>query len=132
MAASDVLIMPSLYEPFGIVAIEAMAAGCCLIVSAVGGLNEIVKHGTNGLKVPHGNAEAICEAFEKMASDPSMREDIRTTNIKEAALYSWRITASQIRQELSHIATRNLCQRKEIFKKMDEDDINGSTSIGVL
>ena len=136
MAASDVLIMPSLYEPFGIVAIEAMAAGCCLIVSAVGDLNEIVKHGTNGLKVPPGNAEAICAAFEKMASDPSMRDDIRTTNIKEAALYSWRITASQIRQEFSHIANngdpQSVSTQRNLQKKMDEDDINGSTSIGVL
>ncbi|XP_072046963.1 D-inositol 3-phosphate glycosyltransferase-like [Amphiura filiformis] len=105
MAASDILVMPSLYEPFGIVAIEAMATGCCLIVSATGGLNEIVKHGVNGFKVPPGNAKAIQEAFEAMSADSSMRAVMHATNMEEAKQYSWQATASQIRQELLVIAT---------------------------
>lgn len=47
----DVVIFPSLYEPFGIVALEAMAAGANVIASSVGGLAEVVHHKENGLTV---------------------------------------------------------------------------------
>ncbi|XP_072043110.1 D-inositol 3-phosphate glycosyltransferase-like [Amphiura filiformis] len=112
MAGSDILVMPSLYEPFGIVAIEAMAAGCCLIVSATGGLDEIVEHGVNGFKVPPGDAKSIQEAFEVMAADSSMRAAMHATNVEEAKQHSWQETASQIRQELSMIATVPFLKRR--------------------
>ncbi|XP_013419121.1 uncharacterized protein LOC106179867 [Lingula anatina] len=104
MAASDILIMPSLYEPFGIVAIEAMAAGCCMIVTSVGGLDEIVQDGVHGCKVPPGDAEAIRNAFEKLACN---RDRVRKTgedNRKFAIQkYSWSATATRIGQMLDRI-----------------------------
>ncbi|XP_022109236.1 uncharacterized protein LOC110989276 [Acanthaster planci] len=104
MAASDVLIMPSLYEPFGLVAIEAMAAGCCLIVSAVGGLDENVQDGVNGLKVPPGNSAAILAAFEKLWGDKELRERISKTNRQHALkTYSWKSVAAEIKQNLEKI-----------------------------
>lgn len=107
MAASDILIMPSLYEPFGIVAIEAMAAGCCLIVTATGGLNEIVEHGVNGFKVPPGDATAIREAFETMVADSVTMEDMHLTNIQQAIeKHSWKATASKIQHELAALVNR--------------------------
>lgn len=112
MAASDILIMPSVYEPFGIVAIEAMAAGCCLIVTATGGLDEIVEHGVNGFKVPPGNAEAIREAFEEMVANPDKMEEMHQTNIRQAMeKYSWEATATNIRLQLLKVIKN--CQRKD-------------------
>jgi glycosyltransferase involved in cell wall biosynthesis len=48
---ADVAVFPSLYEPFGIVALEAMAAKCPVVVSSVGGLTEVVKHHETGLTI---------------------------------------------------------------------------------
>jgi len=66
---ADVAIVPSLFEPFGIVALEAMAAHCPLVASAVGGLNEIVDHEGTGLKVPPNNPEALAWAILRMIRD---------------------------------------------------------------
>jgi glycosyltransferase involved in cell wall biosynthesis len=52
-------VFPSLYEPFGIVALEAMALGCPVVVSDVGGLSEIVKHGETGVTIYPDNAESV-------------------------------------------------------------------------
>lgn len=100
MAASDIFIMPSLYEPFGIVAIEAMAAGCCLIVTATGGLDEIVEHGVSGFKVPPGNAAAIREAFEIMVANSSVMKKMHQANIQQMEKHSWKSTARKIRNEI--------------------------------
>jgi glycogen(starch) synthase len=54
---ADAAVFPSLYEPFGIVALEAMAARCPVIVSAVGGLGEVVNHEVNGITVYPDNPE---------------------------------------------------------------------------
>lgn len=58
-AAADLCVFPSLYEPFGIVALEAMASGTPLVVSDVGGLAEIVEHGTTGFKALPGHTESL-------------------------------------------------------------------------
>lgn len=60
---ADVSVFPSLYEPFGIVALEAMAARCPVIVSDVGGLGEVVDDGYTGIKVPPNNADALAQAI---------------------------------------------------------------------
>ena len=52
---ADVAVFPSTYEPFGIVALEAMLAGVPTVVSDVGGLDEIVEHGVDGMKSYAGN-----------------------------------------------------------------------------
>jgi glycosyltransferase involved in cell wall biosynthesis len=61
LARADLVVVPSLYEPFGLVALEAMAAGTPLLVSDVGGLADIVEDGVTGLKFPPGDAAALAE-----------------------------------------------------------------------
>ncbi len=63
--AADVAVFPSLYEPFGIVALEAMAAHCPVIVSDVGGLGEVVEDGETGLKVEPGRVDLLAQAILK-------------------------------------------------------------------
>jgi glycosyltransferase involved in cell wall biosynthesis len=58
LKVADAAIFPSLYEPFGIVALEAMAAKCPVIVSEVGGLKEVVKHDVTGVTIYPGNVES--------------------------------------------------------------------------
>ncbi len=59
LKVADVAVFPSLYEPFGIVALEAMAAKCPVVVSEVGGLREVVRHAETGITVYPDNAESL-------------------------------------------------------------------------
>jgi glycosyltransferase involved in cell wall biosynthesis len=70
-AAADVCVVPSYYEPFGLVAIEAMAAGTPVIASAVGGLRHTVVSGKTGLLVPPRNPESLAQAITEILSYPA-------------------------------------------------------------
>jgi len=59
--AADVAVVPSLVEPFGIVALEAMAAGTPVVVSDVGGLGSIIRHGENGFKCYPDNPNSLAD-----------------------------------------------------------------------
>ena len=63
---SNVAVFPSRFEPFGIVALEAMASYCPVVASAVGGLDEVVDHGGTGLKVPPNDVGALAWAIERI------------------------------------------------------------------
>jgi glycogen(starch) synthase len=67
---SDCAAFPSLYEPFGIVALEAMAAGCPVVVSDVGGLAEVVEHEETGLKVPPNDPDSLARAILETLRNP--------------------------------------------------------------
>jgi glycogen(starch) synthase len=68
-AAADVAVVPSIYEPFGIVALEAAAAGTPLVVADTGGLREIVEHGITGLRFAPGDIGALATAVASVLSD---------------------------------------------------------------
>ncbi len=70
MAASDLIVLPSRHESFGIVLIEAMSLGKPIIASAVGGISEVIRDGIEGILVPPGRpAELSCRALRLLA-DP--------------------------------------------------------------
>jgi len=71
--AGDVAVMPSYSEPFGLVAVEAMACGVPLVASAVDGLVEVVENERSGLLVPPGDAPALADAMVKVLSDADLR-----------------------------------------------------------
>jgi len=70
-------VFPSLYEPFGIVALEAMAARAPVVVTDVGGLGEIVQDGVDGLKCPPDNPEALAERILRILFDPGLAQALR-------------------------------------------------------
>ena len=80
-------VVPSLYEPFGITALEAMAAGAPVVASAVGGLQEIITHGRNGLLVPAGDPVQLGAALVSVLADEALR-----CNLTQAAAYDIRTT----------------------------------------
>ncbi len=92
--AVDAAIFPSIYEPFGIVALEAMAAGCNVIASSVGGLSEVVRHMNTGITVLANSPESIAWAVEQLFQDPD-----RARRLREEALnhvhncYAWPLIA---------------------------------------
>jgi len=64
--ACDVICIPSRSEPFGRVAIEAMAAGTPVVATAVGGLREIIRHGESGVLVQYGNVGSLALAIKRL------------------------------------------------------------------
>ena len=78
---ADIAVFPSTYEPFGIVALEAMLAGVPTVVSDIGGLNEIVEHGVNGMKSYAGNCNSIADSVLNLLYNHQLCDNI-TKNAK--------------------------------------------------
>ncbi len=79
-------IAPSIWpEPFGLVALEAAAAGKAVIASNIGGLIDIVVDERTGILVPPGDREALGGAIERLAGDPALRERLGAAAIERAA-----------------------------------------------
>jgi 1,4-alpha-glucan branching enzyme len=98
LATADVAVFPSLYEPFGIVALEAMVAGTPVVVSDVGGMGEVVRHGSDGLKCPPGNHEALAAAISALLEDRAMRQRLTQQAYRKAVgEYSWESLAEKTR-----------------------------------
>src|SRR5690606_37841600 len=73
---ADVAVFPSLYEPFGIVALEAMSVGPPVVAARSGGLAEVVEHGETGFLVPPGDAGALADALVPLLISPGLREHL--------------------------------------------------------
>lgn len=87
---ADVAVVPSTYEPFGIVALEAMAAGAPLVASDVGGLADIVIHGENGLKALPGQVSSLAEQIDRLLTDPALARRLAGQGLREVReRYSW-------------------------------------------
>lgn len=88
--AADLAIFPSLYEPFGIVALEALANACPLVVSDAGGLAEVVQNGVTGLVVPADNPGALADAVTAALSRPDMARARAAAALREIRdYYTW-------------------------------------------
>lgn len=99
LASADLTVLPSLYEPFGIVALEAMVTGSPVIVSDVGGMGEVVRHGVDGLKCPPGNHLALSASIRTLLGDRPLRERLgRSGRQKALSEYSWQSLAEKTKQ----------------------------------
>lgn len=90
LAAADVVVLPSRYEPFGIVALEAAAAGAPLVASTAGGLAELVVDGETGLSVTPGDVDEIATAIGQVLSDPTAAtRRARAAKARLATEFNW-------------------------------------------
>lgn len=78
MQCADVVVLPSREEGLSNVILEAMAAGCPVIASAVGGSPELIEHPRSGLLFPSDDAPALAAALVRVASDPELRQQLAT------------------------------------------------------
>ena len=97
-SAADVLVMPSYYESFGMVALEAMACGTPVIASQVGGLAFLVKNGETGFVVPGGSPEALVDPLLALMTQPELRSKMGKQAANYALNYSWELIAQRIAQ----------------------------------
>jgi glycosyltransferase involved in cell wall biosynthesis len=96
LRSADVVACTPWYEPFGIVALEAMACGVPVIVSAVGGLIDTVVDGVSGLHVPPRNPPLLARALDALATDaPRRREFARAGMLRARNRYSWTRVAKE-------------------------------------
>ncbi len=93
-AASDCALVPSLYEPFGMVALECAAAGTPLVVADTGGLRELVDHELTGLRFQPGDHAALADAVTRLLTDEvlarKLARDARATLARD---YAWEAIA---------------------------------------
>ena len=113
---ADVAVFPSTYEPFGIVALEAMLAGVPTVVSDVGGLNEIVDHGINGMKAYAGNPNSIADSVLSILHDAKLSNNIaKNAKAKVKEDFNW----NKIAQDTHYIYEKAIC--KTVAQKQAEE-----------
>jgi glycogen(starch) synthase len=87
---ADLCVIPSLYEPFGLVALEAMASGCPCIVADTGGLREIVPEDERvGLRFNGGDAEHLAIMIERLLTDEPLRERLVAEASEHVLRFDW-------------------------------------------
>lgn len=102
-SAAEVLIMPSHYESFGMVALEAMACGTPVVASQVGGLAFLVRDGVTGYVVPGGDPVALSERLIELVSQPDLRQRLGEQASAYARDYSWENITSRIVQVYNEV-----------------------------
>lgn len=86
----DLLVLPSLAEGFGLVLIEAMAAGRPVVATDVPGIRDVVQHGRTGLLAPPGSPASIASAITQLRQDAALRDRLRTQAIEWVqSRYRW-------------------------------------------
>ena len=92
---ADVCVVPSLYEPFGLVALEAMASDCPCIVADTGGLREIVSHGEVGLRFRSRDPVSLGEMVERVLTDAILRDRLVAEGSEHILSFDWADVAEQ-------------------------------------
>ena len=123
--AADISVFPSTYEPFGIVALEAMLSERPVVVSDIGGLNEIVSHRENGMKSYAGNPNSIADSILELLYDHQLYDNIvKKAKNKVRNEYNW----NKIAQDTHFTYQKAICQSMaEKQKRQLEQERAGKT-----
>jgi len=103
-SAAEAVVVPSHYESFGLVALEAMACGTPVVASETGGLVFLVRDGQTGFHVPVGDATALAEKVGLLIRDGDLRARLGRQAVAYAQRFAWPLIADQI-VELYHSLT---------------------------
>ncbi|MBK0867598.1 glycosyltransferase family 4 protein [Saccharopolyspora sp. HNM0986] len=126
LAAADAVVLPSRYEPFGVVALEAAAAGTPLVASTAGGLGELVVDGRTGVTFPPAAPERLADAVSRVLADPAVARirarraksrlrndfDWHTIAAGTAAVYAAAVPGAHPALARPKIATGNVLDRR--------------------
>jgi glycosyltransferase involved in cell wall biosynthesis len=101
--AADASLLPSAWENFPHTVVEALAVGCPVIATAVGGVPEVVRDGENGLLVPARDPERLAEAIERFFGDPELRTRLASAAAPSTAGYTEEAVFTTIETELERV-----------------------------
>jgi D-inositol-3-phosphate glycosyltransferase len=104
--AADALVLPSYYESFGMVALEAMACGTPVIASRVGGLPTTVRDGVTGFLVPEGDVAALAARLDRVLDDADLRWRIGREGVRWAVQHRWPCVAEAVCREYAALRPR--------------------------
>jgi len=93
---ADLTVVPSIYEPFGLVALEAMASGCPCLVADTGGLREVVPNESVGLRFRSRDPESLGTMAERLLADDELRERLVAEAQEHVLTFDWADVARQV------------------------------------
>jgi D-inositol-3-phosphate glycosyltransferase len=111
-SAAEVCVIPSRYESFGMVALEAMACGTPVIASRVGGLMYTIEDGKTGFLVPDQDPEALADKIELLLSNRELGERMGREALAVTAQYDW----SQIAGQIRGVYAQEVAQQRTVSK----------------
>lgn len=108
--ASDIFILPSLWDTSPITVIEAMSCGLPVIASEVGGIPEFVKDGISGILFPPKSSKAIADSISKLVKDPRLRQQMANNALKQSSCSlerSWEDVGNEYFQVIQKLSKGN-------------------------
>jgi glycogen(starch) synthase len=103
---ADLCVVPSIYEPFGLVALEAMASGCPCIVADTGGLREVVPNEDVGLRFRSRDPRSLAQMMEWVLANPALRFRLVTEASAHVARFDWSDVARRTAEVYGTLAAR--------------------------
>jgi D-inositol-3-phosphate glycosyltransferase len=110
--ASNVVLVPSRSESFGLVALEAAACGTPVVAAAVGGLRTLVEHGLTGFLVEGRDPAAFAAFAGEIVGNAALADEMGRNGARQAMRYQWSVSAARLRRLYSDLTARTLttCQ----------------------
>jgi glycogen(starch) synthase len=102
---ADLTVVPSIYEPFGLVALEAMASGCPCLVADTGGLREVVPNDDVGLRFHSRDPESLGQMAERLLTDAELRDRLVAEASEHVLSFDWADVARQTAELYRGLAT---------------------------
>jgi glycogen synthase len=93
---ADLTVVPSIYEPFGLVALEAMASGCPCLVADTGGLREVVPNEDVGLRFRSRDPGSLAAMAERLLTDVELRDRLVAEASEHVLTFDWGDVARQV------------------------------------
>ena len=109
---ADLCVVPSIYEPFGIVALEAMASGCPCIVADTGGLREVVPNADVGLRFGSRDPRALGRMMQRVLDDAALRERLVAEASAHVRRFDWNDIAERTAQRYAELAEAPAAARR--------------------
>ena len=127
--AAEIVIVPSIYEPFGLVALEAMASGCMCVVADTGGLREVVPDdGTVGLRFTARDSAALRQVLEQALADDEGRDQLVAEAREHALQFDWVEVARRTRRLYAELVSATSSARSGIIGPSPDGSITPCSS----
>ncbi|MEA2279279.1 MAG: glycogen synthase [Solirubrobacteraceae bacterium] len=114
---ADLCVVPSIYEPFGLVALEAMASGCPCIVADTGGLREVVPNDDVGLRFRSRDPRSLAQMMEWVLANPALRFRLVTEASAHVARFDWSDVARRTGEVYGALSARGPKRRPAALRR---------------